>query len=99
MVPGGSPSYATTDENGHYEAAFTFREVGIQPGEHRVHLVPGDGGGSTTMPVIGPDGQPVAGQTVSRPRFPKEYYQEITKITVDPGSNEQQIDLTTVSAD
>lgn len=94
-LKGGSPSYASTDEAGHYEAAFTFREKGIEPGKHRVQLVPG-GGGQESMPRIGPDGKPIPSESSSPPKFPRDYYQEITTITVEPGSNEIDLELTSV---
>lgn len=90
---GGSPSYATTDGQGRYEAAFTFQEKGIQPGRIRVQLVPG-GEGSTSMPEI-KDGKPVVKPENKRPQFPKEYYQEIMIITVAEGANTIEIPLST----
>lgn len=90
---GGSPSYATTDEKGRYEAAFTFQQKGIMPGRVRVQLMPGDGG-SSSMPVI-KDGKPVANSQNTRPQFPKEYYEEILIITVVEGSNTIDIPLST----
>ncbi len=94
LETGGSPAYAATDSEGRYEAAFSFQETGIQPGKHRVHLVPGGGGGSATMPQIGPDGTPVP--SASPPALPKEYYQEITTIAVEPGANEIDLQLTSL---
>lgn len=94
--PGGSPSYASTDQDGHYEANFSFREQGIQPGRHSVRLVPG-GGGQHSMPTIGPDGkpQPASAKTAN---FPESYYEEIQTVTIEPGSNEIDLDLTTEPA-
>lgn len=88
----GSPSYASTDASGHYEAAFTFQKMGIQPGEHSVRLMPSQV--ETPMPRIGPDGRPVGPPPVSPLKnLPQEYYQEIQKITVEPGSNTINLDL------
>ncbi len=95
----GSPSYASTDSNGHYEAAFSFQKKGIEAGEHRVQLVPGSDPGSGTMPQIGPDGQPIPSSKPKRPQFPKEYYQEIQKITVESGHNSIDLDLKSTNAD
>jgi hypothetical protein len=90
----GSLSYASTDANGHYEAAFTFQKKGIQPGEHSVKLMPSQV--ETPMPKIGPAGRPVGPPPVSPLKnIPQEYYQEIQKITVEPGSNTINIDLKT----
>ncbi|WP_166823307.1 Ig-like domain-containing protein [Thalassoroseus pseudoceratinae] len=89
----GSPSYASTDADGHYEAAFSFQKKGIKAGEHRVQLVPGNDSGSNTMPQIGPDGKPVPSSKPKRPQFPKEYYQEIQLITVESGHNTIDLDL------
>lgn len=94
---GGSPSYAETDAEGKYEAAFTFREKGIEVGEHIVSLTPGGGSTSESMPVIGSDGKPVSdgtkGGSGGPPSFPQKYYSEITKIKVAPGMNEIDIEL------
>lgn len=96
-VGGGSPSYAETDAEGRYEAAFTFREKGIEVGEHIVSLTPGGGSASGSMPVIGEDGKPVSGATTgsdaASPNFPQKYYSEITRVKVEPGSNEIDIEL------
>ncbi|QDT16062.1 hypothetical protein [Alienimonas californiensis] len=91
----GSPSYATTDGQGRYEAMFTFREAGVGTGPHRVALMPG-GTGDGPMPVLGPDGQPVPGsQSVGPPKFPRSYYEEIQVIEIQPGGNEIDIQLET----
>lgn len=94
---GGSPSYAETDAEGRYEAAFTFREKGIEVGEHIVSLTPGGSAASGSMPVIGEDGRPVSeaktGSAAGPPNFPQKYYAEITKINVESGSNEIDIEL------
>jgi len=96
-VGGGSPSYAETDAEGRYEAAFTFREKGIEVGEHIVSLTPGGGSASGSMPVIGEDGRPVSGAKTggddALPSFPQNYYSEITRIKVESGSNEIDIEL------
>lgn len=36
----GSPSYAETDKDGQYEAAYTHRRKGIEEGKHTVRLLP-----------------------------------------------------------
>ncbi len=96
-VSGGSPSYAETDDQGRYEAAFTFREKGIEAGEHIVSLTPGGGAASGSMPVIGEDGRPVtsanAASNGAAASFPQKYYSEITRITVEPGANDIDIEL------
>jgi hypothetical protein len=90
----GSPSYGTTDGQGRYEAAFTFQKMGIEPGEHRLKLMPSDV--EMPMPEIGPDGRPV-GPPPENPLkgIPRAYYEEIELITVEPGSNTHDISLTT----
>ncbi len=97
---GGAPSYCSTDSQGRYEAAFTFREKGIQPGEHRVRLVPGGAGpgGPSKMPEFGPDGKPIVVASVTPKKFPDAYFQEIQKIQVESGSNKIDIDLVTEEA-
>jgi hypothetical protein len=96
--PGGSSSFASTDSEGRYEASFTFKEKGIQPGEHSVRLVPGGGSIQTNMPEIGADGKPIqkANADSSAP-FPQSYYQEIQRIKVDSGRNNIDIALKTDS--
>jgi len=98
--PTGSSSYASTDASGSYEANFTFQKTGILAGEHSVRLVPGGSPiGPSTMPVIGPDGKPVAEMNApERPKFPEHYFQEIQRITIESGSNQIDIPLTTASA-
>lgn len=91
----GATSYATTEANGAYEASYTFQEKGITEGEHIVALVPGGGAVPESMPEIGPNGKPVPGSQEKPPEFPKEYYQEIERITIEPGSNQIDIDLST----
>lgn len=95
VAAGGSQSYASTNASGEYEASFTFREKGILPGEHIVHLVPGGGPvGDESMPVIGPNGKPVPqNDKPSAPELPEHYYQEILRITVQPGANQIDIPL------
>ncbi|MGY8769327.1 MAG: hypothetical protein ACKVH8_12990 [Pirellulales bacterium] len=93
--PKGLSSYASTDENGYYEAAFTFKTKGIQPGEYTVRLMPKTV--EPSMPVIGPDGKPVAEPPKKNPigKLPRAYYDEIQKVTVDSGSMTLDIELTT----
>ena len=96
-IDSGSPSYAVTDENGEFVAAYTFKRMGIEPGEHRIKLLPGNsGGGREKMPTPGETN--LADQRGSRPgpQFPKSYYAEIMKITVDAGNNSISIPLETV---
>jgi hypothetical protein len=93
----GSSSYAATDANGRYEAAFTFRQKGIQPGEHRVRLIPSEV--EIPMPEIGPDGKPIgvpAGPSLVA-KLPRKYYEQIELITVLPGRNTHDIVLSTAS--
>lgn len=93
IAEGGSPSYAQTDANGHYEAQFSFSKTGIQLGEHSVKLIPGSV--ETPMPEIGPDGRPV-GPAPKNPlaQLPKSYWEEIEVIQVNGGSNSHDIALT-----
>ena len=93
-----SPSAASTDESGRYEAMFTFREAGIATGEHLVRLTPGAGGGES-MPRLGPDGKPLPGQgDAASLKFPAAYYQTITTVDVLPGSNEFDLELSSEGA-
>lgn len=89
----GSASYATTDAAGRFEAAFTFRKMGIEPGEHLVRLLPSQI--EAPLPEIGADGRPVATgqQAAGPPRLPQRYFQEIERITVVPGRNEHDFAL------
>lgn len=90
-VDGGAPSYGRTDSSGHYVAQFTFNRVGIETGEHSVKLVPGGGGAdSGQMPVVGADGK-VQAPANPAANLPAEYYEEIQRVTIEPGSN--QVDL------
>lgn len=98
----GSPSYAQTDANGNYVAQFTHRKSGIEPGQHRVSLVPGSAGpgGGEQMPDEVGEGMakmPVASAEAANKRisFPKEYYGEIMTIEVKSGSNSIDIPLKT----
>ena len=103
-IAGGSPSYAETDAEGKYEAQFTFKTAGIQPGEHRVSLMPGGGGGSgEQIPDDIVDGKPVGGsrgkRNGGRPKLPDKYYGEITTITVENSSNNIDIALSTTDVE
>ena len=93
----GSSSYASTDREGRYEAAFTFRRKGIEPGEHLVRLLPSQI--EMPMPKIGADGRPVemAEQRSPVGKLPREYYERITTIVISPGSNSYDFELTTES--
>ena len=97
----GSPSYATVDRDGAYEAQFTFKRSGIQAGKHRVHLIPSEV--SRPMPVIGDDGKPIADESsdaVDRfSNLPEDYYREIEIITIEPGANTKDIKLSTAVAE
>lgn len=99
-LQGGSPSYAQTDEQGVYEAAYTHKRMGIEPGEHRVKLFPAGGGGGggrpvrEKMPVPGENAAgSMRGSSPSGPKLPRSYYSEIMKITVEPGNNTITIPL------
>ena len=91
----GSSSYATTDAEGRYEAAFTFRRMGIEPGEHLVRLLPSQI--EMPMPASGPDGRPVAVVAPVSPaaNLPREYYEQIETIVVEPGRNTHDVLLRT----
>lgn len=90
---GGSPSYASTDEHGHYEAAFTFNRKGIEPGQHLVRLIPS--GGDTGMPKLGPDGKPEPAPPSPVSKLPSGYYEKIETLEVPPGKNVIDIHLKT----
>lgn len=91
--PNGLPSYAVTDASGAYEAAFTHKKKGIQPGETIVRLAPSEI--EEPMPVIGPDGKPVKSDKPKNPlaNLPGDYYKQIETFTVNPGSNTKDIEL------
>jgi len=93
----GSPSSARTDADGNYVAMFTFKKEGIQPGRHRVHLMPSQI--ERPMPQIGPDGKPLpseADEAIARfGKLPEKYWREIEIITIEPGANTKNIDLKT----
>ena len=91
----GSSSYASTDGEGRYEAAFTFRRKGIEPGEHLVRLLPSQI--EMPMPKIGANGRPVEMSEQRSPvgKLPREYYERITTIIISPGSNSYDFELTT----
>ena len=93
----GSSSYASTDGEGRYEAAFTFRRKGIEPGEHLVRLLPSQI--EMPMPKIGANGRPVEMSEQRSPvgKLPREYYERITTIVISPGSNSYDFELTTGS--
>lgn len=100
-IGAGSPSYATTDKDGNYVAQFTHRASGIQPGKHRVSLVPGGGGGGEQIPDNIDDAMSrrkvdTAEQANRRAQLPQSYYSEITVITVESGSNTINIALESV---
>ncbi len=96
---GGAPSYGSTDSQGRYEAAFTFREKGIQPGASRsISSRRAGPGGPSKMPEFGPDGKPIVVASVTPKKFPDAYFQEIQKIQVESGSNKIDIDLVTEEA-
>ena len=82
-VDGQSPSYASTDENGNYEASFTFQKKGIIAGKHSVRLMPG--GGQSSMPVV--HGKGADTKAAAPKAFPKSYYSEIEQIEIKPGNN------------
>ncbi len=87
----GSPSYGTTDSEGKFEAAFTHRRKGILPGEHVVKLVPGG-------PAADAGRMPEPGEKPKESilsQFPREYYQEIIRITVKKGGQTIDIPLET----
>ena len=91
----GSPSYGTTDENGQFVANYTFKRTGIEPGEHRVKLMPAGGSEREKMPSLDDNtGAGERGMSVG-PNFPQSYYAEITKITISPGRNSIDIPLET----
>lgn len=91
----GSSSYASTDQDGKYEAMFTFQKKGIQAGEHLVRITPG--AVEESMPVIGPDGKPVndSAEQPSVAMLPHQYYEQIETIMVESGHNTHDISLTT----
>jgi hypothetical protein len=91
QAKGASPSYATTEADGHYEAKFTFQKSGIAPGKHVVQLMPSRN--DAAMPKLGADGKPEPVAAAAAPKLPNKYYEEITAITVDEGSNVLDIEL------
>jgi len=87
LSDGGSTAYGTTDEQGRYEAAFSFNEKGIQPGEHTVRMV------GKERTEFADDGTRLAPSKNVVDRLPQSYLTEIEKITVSPGSNTHDFHL------
>lgn len=89
----GSSSYATTDAEGRYEAAFTFRRKGIEPGEHLVRLLPSQV--EPPMPEIDASGRPVAPEKTepAAVKLPQKYYGEVETIVVAAGRNTHDFEL------
>lgn len=82
--PGGSPSYARTDENGHYELMYTPGRPGAVVGEHTVRITTfhqyhqGDDGPLITVPE----------------RVPEKYnLRSVLKRQVEPGHNQHDFAL------
>ena len=102
-ISSGSPSYAKTDSEGHYVAEFTHRRKGIQPGKHRVSLVPGSSVGGMEQIPDTIDGElsakpvPTSEAANAKATLPSRYFGEIMTITVEPGSNSIDIPLETES--
>jgi len=85
VQPGGSSSFAQTDEQGNYAAQFSMRQEGIQEGTHRVQLMPG---------FFPPDMEPNEARRLNPlKKVPKTYYEEVTQVTIEPGSNTLDITL------
>ena len=89
----GSPSYGTTDAEGRYVAAFTFKRKGIEPGEHLVRLLPSQI--EMPMPEFDDRGRLVGKPKEASPiaKFPREYYEQITTIVVSEGYNTHDFEL------
>ncbi|WDI43763.1 hypothetical protein [Bremerella sp. P1] len=89
---GASPSFASTDASGKYEAAFTANRKGIMPGEHLVKLIPSSI--DLPMPKLGLNGRPIGPPPKSPLEdLPNEYYRQIETIQIGPGSNTYDFDL------
>lgn len=100
----GTSAYTATDAQGRaqgrYEACLTFRQKGIEPGEHRVRLMPG----SAAVSVARKSGAPSPAAPPLRPLtappgraggFPRAYYAEIERIMIQPGRNHHDLSLST----
>ena len=96
----GTSAYAATDAQGRYEACLTFQRKGIEPGEHRVRLMPGSGTLSAA-PESGapspaaPPRSPPTSPPGSAGGFPQAYYAEIERIVIQPGRNHHDLSLST----
>lgn len=89
----GTSSYAATGADGQYEAEFTFRKKGIQPGRYIVRLMPSVI--EAAMPTFDDDGKPIGVNNTPSPLtdLPKKYYERIEEITISPGRNSYDITL------
>jgi hypothetical protein len=92
----GTSAYAATDAQGRYEACLTFQRTGIEPGEHRVRLMPGSGTLSAA-PESGaaPPRRPPTSPPGNAASFPRAYYAEIERIVIQPGRNHHDLSLST----
>ncbi|MGL6196840.1 MAG: hypothetical protein ACRC2T_18665 [Thermoguttaceae bacterium] len=89
------PCMGGADENGNYEVQFSFQKKGIQPGEYTVRLLPYSGGGSSGMPTLDANGNPIPKPEVENPvaKLPKSYYEKIEVINVPKGGLKKDFDL------
>lgn len=99
----GTSAYAATDAQGRYEACLTFQRKGIEPGEHRVRLMPGSAAVSVAPKSAAPSpaAPPLRPPTAPPGRaggFPRAYYAEIERIMIQPGRNHHDLSLSTEPA-
>ncbi|MBA2113473.1 hypothetical protein [Bremerella alba] len=80
VTKGVRGSTAVTDDSGYYEAIYSLSSNGVRVGPCVVKLVP---------PATAP---PVPGKKRNLP-FPEPYYDEIRQITVSPGQNTIDLEI------
>ncbi|MEW4565421.1 hypothetical protein AB1K70_23040 [Bremerella sp. JC770] len=81
VTKGVRGSTAVTDPSGRYEAVYSLSTNGVRVGSCVVKLVP---------PETAPSGP---GQKRKLP-FPESYYEEIRQVTISPGSNTIDLEIT-----
>jgi hypothetical protein len=87
--PDGSPSYATTDEDGHYELKFGVDKPGAMVGEHLVRITT-----ARTEPA-----DSLGREMISHPELLPPRYNEESELTKEVVPGKQTIDFPLVSGD
>jgi hypothetical protein len=86
---GGAQAYAMSDDSGHYEA-YTGREPGLKPGEYKVTVV------ARERPKVNhtESGGPAPPGAAITPRWYASPDTSTLAVSVEPGSNEINLELT-----